>query len=301
MAGLIAANIFRKHGPVVYETKSELPENHSALLRHKTDDIAKATSIPFKKVNVIKEVSYENNKIKHPDVKMINEYSMKVIGEYQARSISSMNDEVRFISPPDFVSKMSIGCDIIFNSQITNFRTIGENSPAISTIPVMFLAKYLGLEDELEKFDFKYEAVKTINLNLKNCNLYQTIYYPHKDVMPYRISITGNRAIFESKNSECMDHIMLKNFKDKLILDFGIANESIIRDSQKFSLMKFGKINKLQNQDELKELIGKITKEFNIYSLGRFATWRNILLDDVLNDCLVIQKLIESKGYYTGK
>lgn len=305
MAGLIAANIFRKHSPVVCEAKSSLPENHSALLRHKSDDIAKATSIPFKKVNIIKEVCYDGKMIKNPSVKMINEYSMKVIGEYQSRSIASMNDELRFISPSDFVEKLSVGCDIKFDTNIIDFRTLGQSSPCISTIPIVVLLKQLQLEDYLNKFDFKYEAIKTINLNIPNCNLYQTIYYPDSLDFPYRVSITGDKVIYETKCHGAPNDILLNDCIEKLHSNFGINPKTIIngnvQQSATFSVMKFGKINKLQNQDELKELIGKITKDFNIYSLGRFATWRNILLDDVLNDVLVIQKLIESKGYYTGK
>jgi len=40
---------------------------------------------------------------------------------------------------------------------------------------------------------------------------------------------------------------------------------------------------------------------YNVYSLGRYATWRNILLDDVYHDINVIKQLMDSDGYYTGK
>ena len=59
------------------------------------------------------------------------------------------------------------------------------------------------------------------------------------------------------------------------------------------------KIKTLVGEDEQKRrmVISKLTSNYNVYSLGRFATWRNILLDDVLNDIYQIKKLIESDSY----
>ncbi len=40
------------------------------------------------------------------------------------------------------------------------------------------------------------------------------------------------------------------------------------------------------------------TDNFNIYSLGRFATWRpGLLLDDLVNDIRVIQKIADHGNY----
>jgi hypothetical protein len=37
------------------------------------------------------------------------------------------------------------------------------------------------------------------------------------------------------------------------------------------------------------------TEKFNIYSLGRFATWKpGLLLDDIVGDVNVIRRLIET-------
>ena len=41
-----------------------------------------------------------------------------------------------------------------------------------------------------------------------------------------------------------------------------------------------------------KEFLYYLTREFNIYSLGRFATWKQIILDDVVDDANKIMKLI---------
>jgi hypothetical protein len=41
----------------------------------------------------------------------------------------------------------------------------------------------------------------------------------------------------------------------------------------------------------------EMTTRFGIYSLGRFATWRNILLDDVLNDIFRIREMMNGTDY----
>ena len=46
------------------------------------------------------------------------------------------------------------------------------------------------------------------------------------------------------------------------------------------------------------EFILDLTLTHNIYSLGRYATWRpKVMLDDVLDDIFVIRKLIQQGKY----
>ena len=59
---------------------------------------------------------------------------------------------------------------------------------------------------------------------------------------------------------------------------------------------KYGKIAPI-DEGKRKALIGHLSTEHNIYSLGRFATWRNLLLDDVVQDIAVIKRLMNSDGY----
>ena len=50
-----------------------------------------------------------------------------------------------------------------------------------------------------------------------------------------------------------------------------------------------------------KRLLFRLTHEHGIYSLGRFATWRNVLLDDVVNDIAVIKRLARSGDAYVAR
>ena len=47
-----------------------------------------------------------------------------------------------------------------------------------------------------------------------------------------------------------------------------------------------------------KDFIYTLTEKYNIFSVGRFATWRQLLLDDVVNDISVIERLIASNSNY---
>jgi hypothetical protein len=60
---------------------------------------------------------------------------------------------------------------------------------------------------------------------------------------------------------------------------------------------KYGKISPVEDAVR-KQLLFQLTHEHNIYSLGRFATWRNILLDDVVDDIGAIKKLLKANSAY---
>jgi hypothetical protein len=47
-----------------------------------------------------------------------------------------------------------------------------------------------------------------------------------------------------------------------------------------------------------KQLLFRLTHEHNVFSLGRFATWRNILLDDVVDDIVQVKRLLKSGSAY---
>ena len=70
--------------------------------------------------------------------------------------------------------------------------------------------------------------------------------------------------------------------------DFGINSKIKNLNVKK---QKFGKISAIDDNLR-KEFLYYLTREFNVYSLGRFATWKQIILDDVVDDANKIMKLI---------
>jgi hypothetical protein len=66
-------------------------------------------------------------------------------------------------------------------------------------------------------------------------------------------------------------------------------------------VQKYGKIISASSQ-ERKDLILHMTMEAELYSLGRFATWREkVMLDDVLIDIYKIKELIAGHKYDAAK
>lgn len=80
---------------------------------------------------------------------------------------------------------------------------------------------------------------------------------------------------------------------DDLLRIFGIDTAHTFIDAK---VQKYGKIVNVPAARR-RSLLRKLTERGGVYSLGRFATWRNVLLDDVANDIEVIRRLIDSDSY----
>jgi len=292
--------MLRKYDPIIYEAKSSLPNNHTALLRHRELKISEATSIPFKKVLVHKAINYDGKLFSESSLFFSNLYSKKVIGSYLNRSINNLKPVERYIAPQNFIEKLAIGCNIDYNKE---YKPFYENDPVISTIPMPTIWNNKPMLD-VEKPNFIFREVVVATAYIEDeCDLYQTIYYPNPKLQLYRMSITGNKVIAEFIGSEINpvdDRHGVKTTEEyiKHFLEHDFAITSNIKDFR-IQVNKYGKIKEI-DENKRKKFISHLTSQYNIYSLGRFATWRNILLDDVHDDILVIQKLIENNRYYTG-
>ena len=44
-----------------------------------------------------------------------------------------------------------------------------------------------------------------------------------------------------------------------------------------------------------------MTDTYKIYSVGRFATWRQLLLDDVVEDIAIVEEFISNQDNYKRK
>lgn len=302
LSGLLAANILRKHNPTVYEIQDKLPNNHTALLRHREHKISEATSIPFKKVRVSKAVNLYGDIYHQSTMAMCNMYSLKVTGGYYNRSIHNIEPVERYIAPPDFISKLAMGVNIKYGCahDIINQCPAFEG-PVISTVPMPAMWEIYNRDAPKPVFEYRNISTATFDILEPECDLYQTVYYPNPELGVYRLSITGKRVI-----AEFIGDIPYRHFHPR----HGVAN--ISEYIEKFLEEDFGikcrhtppatnqnNYGKIVDIDTTirRKFIRRLTDEYNIYSLGRFATWRNLLLDDVYDDILVIQKLMEQKGH----
>ena len=294
LAGLLTANMLRKWQPKIIEKHNELPNNHDALLRFRTDKVGTACSIPFKKVSVDKAIMYENTIITQPNLLYSNMYSDKVIGSVLSRSINSLESVERYIAPLNLISQMSKDCSITYDYQITEEDIIESRRsgvPTISTLPMPLMMKLIGYQ-LMPNFTYQRIYTQKADIDEPEVNINQTIYYPDPRVNHYRISIVGNVVIAEFTEQPANNSGEL--LMDALYNDFGFRARRLSNLST--TSQKYGKIRPIDDKIR-QDFIYSLTEEYNIYSVGRFATWRQLLLDDVVQDIQLVEKFINNTDY----
>lgn len=298
-------------GAKVYEAASKLPDTHRAVLRFRDKKISQATGIPFKKVKVYKTI-WADGKERMLGPQWMNQYSKKVTGKYLPRSIVNLDTVERYIAPSDFHHTLAdmIGHNIHFNHAVGNITpsaiyfdnaqpveiSIGE--PIISTMPMPTLAYVVDERVGDGELVFSHQEIMVTRFTVKDCDVYQTVYYPKYDTPAYRATLTGEDLIIESIGPMYHNAIVdvLYSFGLDIVnidLDF---NGDLDLDKHIQSTKQYGKITPIDDRAR-RDFMLKMTMEHNIYSVGRFACWRNILLDDVYDDNFRIRAMIASDPY----
>lgn len=289
MAGLIAGNYFK--GSTVMEQQTELPNNHQAVLRFKSKIISDITGIPFTKVMTRKNIVHESMFLDKPNIYAANQYSFKVTGELHDRSIWDLGDGYRYLAPPDFTAQLAKNCDIRYGWSLKSSNIASKGEPFISTIPMPILMKIVNWPHIPE---FEYRPVWTLRCTIDEplSKVEQTIYFPDKSVPFYRATLSSGTLIVElveSPGGGAMSELI------ESVLDcFGILDCSTWTVPSAHA-QRFGKILPI-DEAMRQDFIYTMSRERNIYSLGRFATWRPILLDDLANDLKVIENLVSHEG-----
>lgn len=330
MAGLLAATMLRDDCSEVIEAQPELPNNHSALLRFRTDIVSQHTGIPFKKVQVLKTIGETRNPASDAVA-----YSLKATGFADLRSLVGIDPDnstpvERFIAPRDFIKRLEkkVMAPIQYSTK-TNDHFLTRGNPTISTIPMPALMKLL---DYKEQPMFKRVAGETWRADVPFMgDICATVYFPYKKWLPYRASVVDKELILEFADTELNDFTAYMNsaesFMDQInkhlpedhrsydsvaggliatvLKFFGVDTEYLMSQCSgdpsnlnvRRSPMKYAKILPI-DESVRREFIIWATEKHNIYSLGRFATWRpKVLLDDVINDINVIKTIAQSTNY----
>lgn len=292
LSGLIASYVFQNMH--IVERAPEPVERHKALLRFRSDSVAKLTGIDFKKVRVRKGIMVDHQFVE-PNIALANRYTLKCLGEVLGdRSIWNLDPVDRWIAPEDFYWQMvdtmqrriEWDQDIEFTKDA--LRT-WDTDCFVSTAPMHVMASGLDITTGLE--EFKRAPVTVVRFRAKHCNAYQTIYFPGDETPMYRASITGDLVIAECAGPINDQHLL--RMVTELEHAFGGVDigEPLEQVSQ-----QYGKIAPI-NEQVRKHTIMKLTNEHNIFSLGRFAVWKNLLLDDVVEDAAVIKRLMRASSY----
>lgn len=280
IAGLMAGSIFQR--ATIFESGPESQMSHKAVLRFRSSAVGEAVGVEFKKVIVNKGL-WIDERFVAPNIQLANLYSKKVIGRLADRSIWKLEPVERFVAPDDLVQRMAERCAgrIHWNTPVT--LPLSSAAPTISTIPMDAMAKMLGIDTA--EVAFSYAPIKVRRWRVPGANVFQTVYFPSPETNLYRASITGDLLIAEYKDEED-DHDFLPAF--------GLTHTDVVaHDSTK---QRYGKIAPI-NERWRKSFIMNVSDKHNIYSVGRFSTWRNILLDDALKDIHIVKRLIEEGSY----
>tara|TARA_R110002126_G_scaffold191862_1_gene340024 strand:- start:7 stop:957 length:951 start_codon:yes stop_codon:yes gene_type:complete len=300
LAGLLAGNMLRSLNPKVWEAQSSLPNNHEALLRFRTDRVGTSCAIPFQKVDVSKAIKYDNKLSTAPDLFLSNLYSQKVTGAVWSRSINNLSPVSRYIAPLDLISKMSKGCKIEYDKPLSGDfleeqKALGSKRPIISTIPMPALMKMVGW-DEFPEFKSQKIWTQRATIDSPESGVYQTIYYPDKIVGHYRASVIGQTVIVESicEPDKNAGQAIMEILRD----DFGIEAKRLTDIHS--GVQRYGKIMPV-DEGIRQKFIFEMTTRYNLYSVGRFATWRQLLLDDVVEDIQKVEQFIRGDSDYNRK
>lgn len=278
LAGLLAGCHFQR--ATIYEAQPQHAP-HSALLRFRSSAVGDAVGVEFRKVRVHKSM--------WPACTVTparaNLYSRKVIGTLADRSIWNLEDVDRYIAPENFIEELLERCAgrIEWGRVVVGDDFLNNKEPVISTLPMALLYNCVGSRPC--PVDFTYKMIHTKRFKIAGADVFQTIYFPLPETNLYRASITGDILI-----AEYVEH------KDDY--DFFPAFGLRKTDCKELETTNkhFGKIKTINNEWR-KGFIYDLTTKYNIFSLGRYATWRNILLDDVLKDISVIKKMMKVGAY----
>ena len=305
IAGLLAGNMFQN--AQIFEAGDEGQVQHKALLRFRSQAVADAVGIEFKKVRVNKGISVDGE-FCQPNIQLANLYSKKVIGKLADRSIWNLDPVERFIAPDDFITQLAEKCRgrIQWNTSLTSKDIFKNNKPSISTLPISLMLKFYneankhyesGIFLQSEAPRFESQPIKVERWRIAGCDVYQTVYFPQQNTNLFRASITGDLLIAEFTNDELGEH----NHDHALQLikrAFGLVNADL-SPIEKVN-QRYGKIASVDDGWR-KAFIHELSAAHNVFSLGRFGTWRNILIDDVLKDISVIKKLQTASCYERSK
>lgn len=272
LSGLLAGALIP--GSHIYEKQESLPHNHGAILRFRSDKISKALNIPFKKVRVTKAIYCDG--LSHtlpPSPAFQNMYSHKVTGQYKQRSIADIEPCDRYIAPDDFIEQLAERCDIRFNAE---YNGAIESELVISTMPLPVLINMLELGHKGIEFE-RYPIWTRTYTFLTDVDLYQTIYFPGPETNLYRASFTGNKLICEyAVNPD-------RAGGNVPLAAFGLEPVIFYEPEKVTEKHEYGRIIPI-DESIRRSIVQQISQNDNVYSLGRYATWRNILLDDVFDD-----------------
>lgn len=287
LAGLIAAHAW-PHARIV-EAGAAPERAHHALLRFRSDAVANLTGIEFRRVLVRKGV-WVGSDFVAPSIRWANSYAQKVLpaGALRGdRSIWALEPAERFVAPDDLYARLldAVGSRVDWRTQANYSR----RDLLISTAPLPVVLAEVGLAAP----EFGRAPIHVQRWRVPGADAYQTVYYPEPHLGVYRASLTGDILIVEGMTPVDEDDMQAVQASFALQWRGDLCPLGAVEQ-------RYGKIVPIDDTLR-KQLLFTLTHEHNIYSLGRFATWRNLLLDDVVADIAGLKRLMRGGSAYNLK
>lgn len=302
-AGLLAAHAWP--AAQIIEAAPGPKQMHNALLRFRSDAVARLTGVEFRRVTVRKGIWFEGGFVP-PNPRVGNLYARKVLGRVAERSIWNLEAADRFIAPEDFYDQLisAVGDRVKWGEKFNTLERPNA-SPVISTAPLPVMLAQCPVTPELQsKVKCARTPIRVRRWRVPGADVFQTVYFPDVDTSVYRASITGELLIVEEiiSPTDCvpadLGHVskaLNYSVEEAFGLDEGVDCQFLDCVEQ-----SYGKVEELSAAVR-KQVLFELTTRHGIYSLGRFATWRNILLDDVVDDIAVIKRLLKTGSAYDAR
>ena len=323
MSGLIVANLLKARGYdiLVYEQQDILPDNHQAVLRFRSPALGEALGIPFKKVQTLLCLSPPGNPHENP-LQSALAYSYATTGTRRTdRSIMRLFNGPRvvdrWIAPSDFRQILfdRVKSHVKFSHEYTYSNSPGISVidvPVITTIP---MGRSYNMVDKIEPVPSgpvapKFKAIKyiVITAHALNIDAYGSMYnsYPCADSPWTRVSITGSRVALEVSmmwgdatsmlwDKDDDEIVGPGEFYDLIVGNYLGLETDLTKGAPKVHHSLTDRILPIPDRIR-KNFIMRLTDRYNVYSLGRFATWRpGMLLDEIIQDTNIVASMIEGE------
>lgn len=279
----------------IHESAAE-SNGHKALLRFRTDAVSNATGIPFREVTVHKAIYHEGTTYLQCTPRFANMYAQKVLGRITGeRSIWSLETVRRYIAPEDFHAMLveRHRSRIRWSTPLTQLER-GRADAIISTIPLPTMMRACAL-DTSSSVSFAASPIQVSRYRLApGTDVHQTVYFPQSNILVYRASITGDMLIIERVRAHTSMEDKKGDHLSYVCGAFGISPNEVQPIEQVDQ--KYGKITELPRGERV-AILHRLSVDYNVFSIGRFACWRNILLDDIVKDIGIVQRLISAGAY----
>lgn len=290
LSGLIAAHAWRNG--IVVERSAQPQQTHKALLRFRGEQVSALTGIAFRRV-VVRKAIFSQGKHCPLTIALANQYSRKVLGRtLNDRSIWSLAPVERFIAPENFYERLleAVEKRVVWNCNADFCLNAQDRKDGwVSTAPLNVMLQRLGIAHDLE---FYYAPIRVRRYRVPRCDVFQTIYFPDALCPIYRASITSDLLISESASEA--NAPALTDAQERTLLQnaFGVEDLEPIESASQ----RYGKIAPVHD-GRRRAVLARLTTEHGLYTLGRFATWRNLLLDDLPHDISMINRLRDGDHY----